>query len=396
MNLEQMKSADYYLGNLLIIILRPISLFLGVILRRDHSSEIQKSVFVFKLLGGGSVVSAYPALIAIKTRYPNKKLNLICTPAVKGFADVMNCFDRIYVLETSSVRRIVVTATQCLLAAFRADCILNFELHSRLSGVFSLLSCARNRFGFFMVWSRWQYGLTTHAFFYNGIAPIYQAYDQMAEELGGHVDQRYECVRRFRMQFKSELPLSVLRATGRSICLSPFCSELGPERMFTAKEWIYIIEHKYPREELAIYLLGGKVDVESAKNYEREFLSLAPNLKIINVAGKLSLKESVAVLHEVGELLTIDSGLNHIARLLGLKITSYWGPTDPSTRLAPYPFDQPEQIHYRKVYCSPCIHVADYAPCKGQNICMQRHLDRQVDLPRSGWINTHLDEGFKL
>jgi hypothetical protein len=44
------------------------------------------------------------------------------------------------------------------------------------------------------------------------------------------------------------------------------------------------------------------------------------------------------------------------------------------TRLKYNP-DLVERVHYHKVPCSPCIHVAEDPPCHGKNICIQGLFD---------------------
>ena len=76
----------------------------------------------------------------------------------------------------------------------------------------------------------------------------------------------------------------------------------------------------------------------------------------------------------MSELVTIDSSLLHFARLMGVKVTSYWGPTDPSTLLCPRD-PALDVTHYSRISCSPCVHITATAPCKGNNLCMRFAVD---------------------
>jgi ADP-heptose:LPS heptosyltransferase len=79
-------------------------------------------------------------------------------------------------------------------------------------------------------------------------------------------------------------------------------------------------------------------------------------------------------LAEVDELICIDSALLHFARLLGIPTISFWGPTDPASRLRVSEFNR-DEIHYHKLPCSPCVHVAQEPPCRGDNLCMRFAVD---------------------
>ena len=89
----------------------------------------------------------------------------------------------------------------------------------------------------------------------------------------------------------------------------------------------------------------------------KEFRSLTAT----NLAGKTSLEESVRGLANVDQLICIDSALLHFARLQGIPTLSFWGPTDPASRLRESQFNH-DEIHYRRLPCSPCVHVASFWP----------------------------------
>jgi hypothetical protein len=96
-----------------------------------------------------------------------------------------------------------------------------------------------------------------------------------------------------------------------------------------------------------------------------------PQARFSNLCGERDLAASLAELAACEEFRGVDSSLLHYARWLGLRCLSFWGPTDPRTRLRPIP-GLVEEAVYRKVACSPCIHVSEEPPCRGRNVCMQR------------------------
>ncbi len=91
----------------------------------------------------------------------------------------------------------------------------------------------------------------------------------------------------------------------------------------------------------------------------------------------MKLIESLALLRSADEFWGIDSALLHYARLFGVVSLSLWGPTDPDTRLKPCP-GLKETIRYQKIACSPCVHMAENPPCRGNNICIQALFDPAV------------------
>ena len=101
-NLRVKLLADYYVGGTLQAILKPATVLLGKILRRDHDLARCSSLTFIKMMGGGSLVIAYPALLATKNSPQVKQLRLITTSAVKPFAEILGVFDEIIVIRDDS------------------------------------------------------------------------------------------------------------------------------------------------------------------------------------------------------------------------------------------------------------------------------------------------------
>jgi ADP-heptose:LPS heptosyltransferase len=74
--------------------------------------------------------------------------------------------------------------------------------------------------------------------------------------------------------------------------------------------------------------------------------------RCVDLAGKLDLLETAAVLQRCRCVVTNDSGLAHLAEAVGRPVVALFGPTSPSFGYAPY---RPgSQLVYRPPRCSPC------------------------------------------
>jgi ADP-heptose:LPS heptosyltransferase len=129
-------------------------------------------------------------------------------------------------------------------------------------------------------------------------------------------------------------------------------------------------------------LLGGPSDAARADEIIKVLASEFPGLAFRNRCGDLTLRQSVATILGCGEFWGIDSSLLHVARIGGLRCVSYWGPTDPSTRLREG-WQIEEKTHYRKIACSPCVHTSETPPCHGDNRCIQALFN--PDTSATGW-----------
>jgi ADP-heptose:LPS heptosyltransferase len=377
----------FFLGTILIIILRPASILLGKILRRNHDLVIRNHLVITKLKGGGSLLVALPALLSLRKKYPTKKFTLVTTNEVKPFAELMGVFDEILLVDTTSLVLFFVSSLKAIGASWRADGLINFEIHSKLATVFSCLTCARNRFGFYNQMNSWQRDVITHLLFYNITSPVYVNYNQVAIALEAEIIPYGEVVDYFAKV--NNLPSQLSSPTGLTkIVIAPFCSELGKEREFSPVHWAVILKSKIKNIASEIIVLGGKSDILRSPILIELLRKQFSTCTISDLVGKTSLVEAAMLINSANEFLTIDSGLNHIARLIGggVKITSYWGPSDPKTRLAPFP-SLLENVIYKKLFCSPCIHIVDSPPCKGSNICMKQYVEQDLNqYSTGGWI----------
>jgi ADP-heptose:LPS heptosyltransferase len=366
-DLRVKQRIDWVAGGVLIALLRPAVLLLGRILRRDHALRVGPRVSVFKLVGGGSLVIAYPALLGLRQRYPSVELSLLCTPAVAPFAETLRVFDRLVVIDDSGPLRVLATAFTAWLRLLGTDTVIDLEVHSRLSTVYSLLTCARNRIGFYLESSFWRRGLHTHLIFFNRFSGSYLFYEKLVELLGAEPATPDAC----REHLVAGLPASGPASTLPTICIGHACSDLSRERMLAPAHWAKVLlDNEGDGRTRRFVLLGGRSDREDAERIVAALRAVRPLHTYENRCGELALSQSVAMIAAADEFWGIDSGLLHYARLLGRRSLSFWGPTHPETLLRPIP-GLAEHVFYRRVPCSPCVHIAEAPPCRGNNVCIR-------------------------
>lgn len=377
---------DFYVGGLLHAILKIPTILLGKFLGRNHDLMQCSEIAVMKFLGGGSLVIAYPTLLALKQLPQVRKLTLVTTPSVQPFGKTLSIFDEIIVIREDSVLHLGTDSLSALIRLFRHDCIIDFEVHSRLTTVFSLFTCARNRVGFFTNISFWRLGISTHLLFCNVSNGIYYFYDQITALFGTAPVTVEQCTAHFREQINAH-PVG---GSEIHLAIAPTCSSLSRERMLELEEWLEIVAQRlerFPMEPVLLHLFGAPSDRLFLEDLKALLIGRFGNhLRVFNYAGKTKLAESVKLLSGMSEVLCIDSALLHFSRLLGLRTVSYWGPTDPRILVRPRAGDL-DEIHYVKIPCSPCVHVSDQPPCRGNNICMRLAANPSVPVSANpSWV----------
>jgi ADP-heptose:LPS heptosyltransferase len=388
MNLRLQLLIDYYIGGFLHFLLKPLVILAGKILRREHDLRKCRSVTVIKMLGGGSLAIAYPALLAIKRAPMIQHLRLLTTPAVKPFAESLGIFDEIIVIRVKSLMQIFTDSLVAIYKLFLCDVIVDLEIHSRLTTVLALTTCARNRIGFYTQDSFWRQYLYTHLLFCNFTSGTYYFYDQIAGLFGAQVLEFADYQREFRHFIGA--PEQTIEDNMLQIAIAPCCSDLGTERMLQLEEWILILGNRIERElqgkRITVTLFGSPGDRSQLDKMAKTIENAFPDISVANRAGKTILIESIQEISRMDELICIDSALMHYSRLMGVPTTSYWGPTDPASRLRPWPGGR-EEVHYFKLPCSPCVHLANTAPCRGNNICIRLAVNPQLHLNTNpAWV----------
>jgi len=287
---------------------------------------------------------------------------------VRPFADTLGIFDEVIVIDDSSLWKLLRSSLRAWKHLFLTDAIVDLEVHSRLTTVFCLLTCARNRVGFYTMESFWRRNLSTHLLFCHVGNGIYHFYDQIAGLFGGKELRLEDCVQTFRKRVRPP----ACDADGARIGVAPCCSDLCKERMLHRQEWVELLVERLRDEppEAVLHFLGGPADREYIEKLIGALRAKVPGINVHDHAGETSLSQSVRLLGSMRELQCIDSGMLHFARLLGVKTVSYWGPTDPKTLMRPSAASS-DRTNYFPLPCSPCVHLTPEAPCRGNNICMR-------------------------
>jgi ADP-heptose:LPS heptosyltransferase len=386
MKLHLKQRIDFVIGGFGIICLRPVATALGTLFKRDHTPVVNGSVAVIKMLGGGSLVIGMPALLGLRRTYPGERIILVTTGPVKPFADMLAVFDEIVVVNDTSVPKLIVSGVRLVRKLFRTDTTIDFEVYSRLTTVLATILCARNRINFYLESTFWRERVATHLIFFNRYAGSYHFYESAVATVGAQPIDLVACGLHLAQanEFKFYTPSRDGRVTvmgaPNQVCIAPACSDLGKERMLSGTQWERVLPGLIGTAQ-EVVILGGPADHHVAESLIQHGTRVVPGISWVNACDGRSLRDSLHVLAGCSRLIAIDSSLLHFARLFGVPTVSFWGPTDPMTRLKG---DVPnEHAWYHKLPCSPCVHVAETPPCFGQNHCIEAavrlSLDEEVD-----------------
>jgi len=146
-----------------------------------------------------------------------------------------------------------------------------------------------------------------------------------------------------------------------------FCA-LAPGSVWATKRWpaerfIELAKKLIAETGAFIYLIGGSSDRELCAG-----IAAAINENCINTAGKLTLRQSAALLDRCQILVSNDSAPTHLGVATRCKVITIFGPTVPAFGFAP--FGDEHVVVEKNLSCRPCSsHGGNRCPI-GTHACM--------------------------
>lgn len=118
---------------------------------------------------------------------------------------------------------------------------------------------------------------------------------------------------------------------------------------------------------LPVAIIGGPED-----SAEGQKLALEIGPKVLDLCGKLSIRQSAYVLSQAKYVVAHDTGMMHVAAALRKKIWSVWGSTVPAFGMSPYGAEQSVWVEISGLQCRPCSKLGHLKCPKGHFACMER------------------------
>jgi len=304
----------------------------------------------------GDVTRALPLAGLLRRRFPNATLAWSVEPASLPLVELCRAVDEIIVFD----RPRGMTAFFRFLKAIRArrfDLVLDMQRHLK-SGLISRWSGAPCRLGFHRSDAKefnWLFNNRYISAAGDDTPKILQ-YTKFAEYLG--IDPRpieWNLGLTAEDYGKAE---RLLGETRRDFGVLFIGSRWESKRWFASQIAAAAAEIRR-RHGFDLVFLGAPAD--QALGNEAETMVQG---KVINLVGRTSLRDAVAIIARARFCLGPDTGLMHIAAAVGTPVVSLWGATDP-VRTGPYGFD--DLAIRGKADCSPCYRKT----CSIGRICMQ-------------------------
>ncbi|MBE7414941.1 MAG: glycosyltransferase family 9 protein [Deltaproteobacteria bacterium] len=365
LSLKFKRKIDHYLGFALAMSFEALAFCVGNILRRDHRNIPVERAVVMKFSGMGSLACAYPALAALKETYPGSQFIFWGTGQTNQLARELGIFSEILELDDRTLATSLYSLAKNLIRIwrFRPNWTFDLETYSKLSSVLCLLTAARNRAGFVSDTTRFRKRLHTHLVYFNRFRYAGELYFRMFSETVGLPEKTSsgggEC-KGLRIEGSRDADGMVLVNINTGELFAP---RRWPEEKF--KALVLKLLDAYPNR---IGFIGSRSERQVVEGFI-ERLENPRKDAVVNLAGKLTLRELMGYLKNAALFITNDSGPLHLAVLMKTPTIALFGPTHPRHFL---PAGGSAEPVYNDFICSPCVHVLDeeLLPCGKKAPCM--------------------------
>ena len=362
---------DKITGVPLVFLFNLIARFLGVLLRIDHSfSKPPARIAVCKFMGMGSIIQSLPLLTTLKKNFPAAGIIYISTEKNKELLKLLSAADEIATVDDSNLFKLFFSTIGLLFRLWkkRIDIYIDLETYSYFSTLITTMSCSCNRLGFYRQDAGVRLGVYTHMMYFNIKSPVSEAYLQMARLAGCNETVNEIPKINIDDSVKKSLSGKLINVSAQQIIVvNPNASDLRIERRWNSESYAKVITLLAEKYLQAIFVLTGSASETAWVNEIENEIDNKKKSQVVNIAGKISLPELFAAIHEANLVITNDSGPMHIAYAMQKPVVALFGPCSPQQ----YGVNPNGIVIYKNIYCSPCVHDFIIPPCKGDNQCMK-------------------------
>jgi heptosyltransferase-1 len=154
------------------------------------------------------------------------------------------------------------------------------------------------------------------------------------------------------------LPHGQLEGHESLIALAPWSR--SALKSWSLSRFVELAEKLVGISRLRVVVLGGPDDSQAATEFRR-----LESQGLVNLVGKLSLRQLPELLRSMKLIVGNDSSLIHLAAGVGTPVLAIYGPTQPKAT-GPYPLSQ-HTVRRTELSCSPCgqrtCHNPQYLEC---------------------------------
>lgn len=379
MRTDSLRVLDRWFALPLCLITQWMNHSLDVLCAKHQAQAQRRTICLAKFAGMGSILNTVPFLRALRLRYPSAHIVYLTFARHKELVQRLSPVNECLFIEDRSIWSLLssIYSTSKRLRRLNLSCYVDLQYYTLcyFSVLIAGLSGASEKVGFIRQPSLRKRRFLTRPVYFNAFQPLQEAFNELAHAIGTELcapaleceaslttfsQDRKEIRRHLGPWLKPPKRLLVVNANASAACFE----RRWPRESFA--ETLSELLRRIP--ELQVVLTG---DAGERDYVEGLRCIIGPhNKRVLNSAGMLSQGGLLALLREADCLLSNDSGPMHAGFALGIPTVALFGPANPQDHVAQAD-PRKTVIFYKRVFCSPCIHIMSPPPCGGHNACMQ-------------------------
>jgi ADP-heptose:LPS heptosyltransferase len=389
MNIKFQRAVDRFLGV-------PICAFLSLVDRLFGKRPVAgtpRRILVILLSEMGSLVLAQPMFARLREKYPGAAIHVMLFAKNREVLDLLGVVpaENVITLNDRALGSFVTDSLRAIARtrALKFDAVIDCELFSRVSSIFSYLSGARLHAGFHR---HTQEGLYRGSFINRPV--LYNPYRHLTLQFLTMVaaleSRAHPLGKDFPVPVPSDPPQLVF-ADGELAAIAArlhadFPAVAGKRLVLVYPSGGILPIRAWPFESYATLCAGllaagyavGVIGLKDDRPLGQALVKHCASELCIDLTGYTkSVRELLALFHRAALLITNDGGPGQFAALTPIPSIVFFGPETPqlyrSLSANAYCFHLP-------ISCSPCLTAYNHrsSPCDGDNQCLKQISPEQV------------------
>jgi len=338
-----------------------------------------KKILFIEISEMGSAIIAYSSLIRAKELIASNELYFLVFEKNRESVELLNVIpkDNIITIPDESFFSFALGAFRALgkVRALGIDTVIDMELFSRFTALFSFASGASNRVGFHNYTAEGLYrgSFLTHRVFYNPhqhmsrnfLALVFALVAEENEEpmLKRNVADALLPLPNYQVEDSDIQAIEKMLAEGawtkkegdKLVIFNPDPGEALPIRGWPLSSFVEVAKALLEYDPKILVVVIG---LARSKTYAEAISNALPSGRCIDLTGKTKTLAQVVALFTMSKLLIgNDSGPAHFAALTKIPILSLYGPETPALY---GPLSDKAESLYSGYACSPCLSAANH------------------------------------
>lgn len=357
----------HYLDRYLGIAIELVLLFfdrLNKILKNKKVFRIEK-ILVIKLTMMGDTILLYPAVKALKEKFSNAKLTILCSKVNIDIVEMWDFVDEIIVFEFDKFFRKPWVILLQIFSLWRKnfDLAVDFEQWFRITPIIAFIS------------SKYKVGFRTpkqlrHYLFDNWVLHIkgkheVECFCDIVKTLGVEVKDKnlfLKIVPEVKKKIKDILNHYDIQEK-KFVIIHPGCGIHGYYRQWDIDRYAIVAEYIRSKYGYKIVLTGSKDDIKLSKEFRKFYKK-----DYLDLIGKTTLQELIALVSLTKFILCGNTGVLHIAAALSIPTIAIHGPTDPKKW---GPWGGGHVVIKSDLVCAPCLYLGFEYGCNKKE-CLKK------------------------